>query len=117
MLSFGYAMLYGNCCVSLIGARLDPDIGMLHEGNGSLVNDIAESMKSEMIDDAVFRIARESLAPADFELTHDRCMLSDELARTLIKTLHDTINNNKINEQVSNLSEAIRNNAEFKALY
>jgi CRISPR-associated endonuclease Cas1 len=117
MLSFGYAMLFGNCCVSLIGARLDPDIGLLHEGNGSLVNDIAESMKSDMIDDAVFRIARESLTSDDFELTHDRCMLSDELARVLIKTLHDTINNNKIDEQVFNLSDAIRNNREFKALY
>ena len=117
MLSFGYAMLFGNSCVSLIGARLDPDIGLLHEGNGSLVNDIAESMKSEMIDDAVFSIARESLTPDDFELTHDRCMLSDELARNLIKTFHETINNKKIDEQVLNLSNAIRNNDEFKALY
>ncbi len=117
MLSFGYAMLFGNCCVSLIGARLDPDIGLLHEGNGSLVNDIAESMKSEMIDDAVFTIARESLIPEDFELTHDRCMLSDELAKNLIKTFHNTINTNKIDEQVFNLSNAMRNSIEFKALY
>jgi CRISPR-associated endonuclease Cas1 len=117
MLSFGYAMLFGNCCVSLIGARLDPDIGLLHEGTGSLVNDIAESLKSEMIDDAVFTIACESLSPDDFELTPDRCMLSDELAKNLIKTFHDSINTNKIDEQVYNLSTAIRNNSEFKALY
>jgi hypothetical protein len=44
-------------------------------------------------------------------------MLSDELARNLIKTFHDTINNNKIDEQVLSLSNAIRNNGEFKALY
>jgi CRISPR/Cas system-associated endonuclease Cas1 len=74
-------------------------------------------MKSEMIDDAVFSIARESLTFDDFELTHDRCMLSDELARNLIKTFHETINNKKIDEQVLNLSNAIRNNDEFKALY
>jgi CRISPR-associated endonuclease Cas1 len=117
MLSFGYAMLFGNCCVSLIGARLDPDIGLLHEGSGSLVNDITEPMKSEMIDEVVFRIARESLTPADFELTHDRCMLSDELARNLIKTFHDTINNQKIDEMVFSLSNAIRNNSEFKPQY
>lgn len=117
MLSFGYAMLFGNCCVSLIGARLDPDIGLLHEGNGSLVNDIADSMKSEMIDDAVFTIARESLTPDDFELTHERCILSDEFAKHLIKTFHNTININKIDEQVFNLSNAMRNNIEFKALY
>ena len=117
MLSFGYAMLFGNCCVSLIGARLDPDFGLLHEGHGSLVNDIAELMKSGMIDDIVFSIAQESLTHADFEITPDRCMLSDELAKKLIKIFHDTINNNQINEQVHNLSNAIRNNAEFKALY
>lgn len=117
MLSFGYAMLFGNCCVSLIGARLDPDIGLLHEGNGSLVNDITESMKSEMIDDAVFTIARESLTHDDFELTPERCILSDELAKNLIKTFHNTINTNKIDEQVFNLSNAMRNGIEFKALY
>ncbi len=117
MLSFGYAMLYGNCCVSLIGARLDPDLGLLHEGHGSLVTDISESMKSAMIDDMVFTIARDSLTPDDFEVTHDRCMLSDDLAKNLIKTFHTTINNNQITEQVSNLSNAIRNNAEFKAQY
>jgi CRISPR-associated endonuclease Cas1 len=117
MLSFGYAMLFGNCCVSLIGARLNLDIGLLYEGNRSLVNDIAESMKSEMIDCVVFRIARESLTAADFELTHDRCMLSDELARNLINAFHETINNNKIDEQVFNLSNALRNNYEFNALY
>jgi CRISPR/Cas system-associated endonuclease Cas1 len=96
---------------------LDPDIGLLHEGSGSLVNDITEPMKSEMIDEVVFRIARESLTPADFELTHDRCMLSDELARNLIKTFHDTINNQKIDEMVFSLSNAIRNNSEFKPQY
>jgi CRISPR-associated protein Cas1 len=117
MLSFGYAMLFGNCCVSLIGARLDPNIGLMHEGKGSLVNDISESMKSEMIDEPVLRIARESLTSADFELTHGRCILSDELARILINTFHDTINNNKIDEQVFSLSNAIRNNGEFKVLY
>jgi len=117
MLSFGYAMLFGNCCVSLIGAMLDPDIGLLHEGDGSLVNDIADLVKSEMIDEVVFRIARESLTSADFELTHDRCILSDDLARNLIKIFHNTINNNKIDEQVFTLSNALRNNGEFKILY
>ncbi len=117
MLSFGYAMLFGNCCVSVIGARLDPDIGLLHEGNGCLVSDIGEALKSEMIDEAVFRIARESIKPADFELTHDRCMLSDEFVRNLIKTFHDTINNKEIDELVFSFSNAIKNNGEFKALY
>jgi len=117
MLSFGYAMLFGNCCVSLIGARMDPDIGLMHEGNGSLVYDVIESLKSEMIDEAVFTIARESISPADFEQTRDRCILSDEFAQTLIKVFHETIDNKKIDEQVLHLSSALRDSGEFKALY
>ena len=69
MLSFGYAMLFGNCCVSLIGARLDPDSGLMHEGRGSLVQDLIDPLKAAMIDEAVFQIARESLSPSDYELT------------------------------------------------
>ena len=75
MLSFGYAMLYGNCCVSVIGARLNPDVGLMHEGKGSLVQDLIDPLKTEMIDAAVFQVARESLSTSDYELIPDRCML------------------------------------------
>ncbi len=75
MLSFGYAMLYGNCCVSVIGARLNPDVGLMHEGKGSLVQDLIDPLKTEMIDAAVFQVARESLTTSDYELIPDRCML------------------------------------------
>ena len=61
MLSFGYAMLFGNCCVSVIGARLDPDHGFMHDGKGSLVQDLIEPLKAGMVDSIVFQIARESL--------------------------------------------------------
>ena len=79
MLSFGYAMLFGNCCVSLIGARLNPDCGLMHEGKGSLVQDLIDPLKAGMIDTIVFQIAREYLSPCDYELTPGRCMLSDDL--------------------------------------
>ena len=59
MLSFGYAMLYGNCCVPVVGSRLDPDIGLMHDGRGSLIHDLIEPLKAEMIDPIVFHIARE----------------------------------------------------------
>ena len=74
---FGYAMLFGNCCVSVIGARLDPDLGLLHKDAGSLVRDFIGPFKAEMIDHVVCSIARDSLKPGEFEQTSSRCMLSD----------------------------------------
>jgi CRISPR-associated protein Cas1 len=117
MLSFGYAMLYGNCCVSLIGARLDPDIGLMHEGKGSLVQDLIEPLKAEMIDRIVFQYARESLTPYDYEQTANRCILSDELTKKLIGLFHTTIINEKIDELAYNFYNAIMNNDEFRVRY
>jgi CRISP-associated protein Cas1 len=117
MLSFGYAMLFGNCCVSIIGSGLDPDTGFMHDGNGSLVYDLIDPLKAEMVDPVVFDVARNSLTMADFEISHDRCMLSDELIGTLTKKLHTTIHDKKINEWIFHLSDSIRNGSEFKIMY
>jgi CRISPR-associated endonuclease Cas1 len=117
MLSFGYAMLFGNCCVSVIGARLDPDSGLMHDGKGCLVQDLIEPLKAEMIDSVVFQIARESLTLSDFEQTPTRCMLSDELVKKMIGLFHTSINNEKIDELVYNLFNSITNNREFTVRY
>jgi CRISPR-associated protein Cas1 len=117
MLSFGYAMLFGNCCVSLIGARLDPDSGLMNEGRGSLVQDLIDPLKAAMIDKAVFQIARESLSPSDYEPTPNRCILGDELTQNLIELFHSTINNEKIDEVVYGFYHAITSNGEFRIRY
>ena len=117
MLSFGYAMLFGNCCVSVIGARLDPDIGVMHQGKGSLIQDLIDPLKTDMIDMAVFQIARESLSASDYELTPDRCMLSDDLTKNLIRLFRETINNEKIDEMVYSYYNSIMNNDEFRVQY
>jgi len=117
MLSFGYAMLYGNCCVSVVGSGLDPDTGFMHDGNGSLVYDLIDPLKAEMVDPVVFDIARNTLNTADFEITQDRCILSDELIGTITKKLHATIHDTKINEWVFHLTESIRSGVEFKIMY
>jgi CRISPR-associated protein Cas1 len=117
MLSFGYAMLFGNCCVSLIGARLDPDSGLMNEGRGSLVQDLIDPLKAAMIDKAVFQIARESLSPSDYEPTPNRCILADELTQNLIELFHSTINNEKIDEVVYGFYHAITSNGEFRIRY
>lgn len=117
MLSFGYAMLYGACSVPVIGARLDPDIGFLFNGRGSLIQDLIEPLKAGMIDREVFRIARESLRPTDYEVTENRCHLSDELIKTMIYAFYTSMPEKKIQEQVIGMLQAIGNNSEFKALY
>jgi CRISP-associated protein Cas1 len=117
MLSFGYAMLFGNCCVSVIGSGLDPDTGFMNDGDGSLVYDLIDPLKAAMVDPVVFDIARNSLTVADFEITPDRCILSDELIGTLTKKLHATIHDKKINEWVFHLSDSIRSGSDFKIMY
>jgi len=117
MLSFGYSMLYGNCCISLIGAKLDPDFGVIHEGRGALVQDLIDPLKSSMIDPVVFRYARESLIDTEYDLEPGRCILSDGTISELICLLHKSINNAKIDEQVRNFRDAIQNDLEFRVLY
>ena len=117
MLSFGYAMLYGACSVSVIGAHLNPDRGFMHEGKGSLVMDLIEPIKAHMIDSVVFKIGKESITPADFECTADRCLLSDNLIKKMMASFYTSINTTKINAQVLGILNAIRDNEEFKVLY
>jgi CRISPR-associated endonuclease Cas1 len=117
MLSFGYAMLYGACSVPVIGAGLDPDTGFLFSGRGGLIQDLIEPLKAGMIDREVFRIARESLRPTDYEVTENRCHLSDELIKTMIYAFYTSMPEKKIQDQVLGLLQAIGNNSEFKALY
>ncbi|WML66854.1 MAG: CRISPR-associated endonuclease Cas1 1 [Methanoregula sp. SKADARSKE-2] len=117
MLSFGYSMLFGNCCVSVTGARLDPDIGIISEGRGGLILDLIDSLKSEMVDMVVLNTAKDTLEPGDFEQSSDRCILSDELMKELIKLFHSSIRNEKIDEQAVNFKRAITNNAEFNVRY
>ena len=117
MLSFGYAMLFGNCMVACIGARLDPDGGLLHDGKNSLVHDLIDPLKPGMVDTAVFQIARETLREEDYELTPGRCILSDDLVREITRELHASINAETINRQVLGLADAIRTGSEFTVRY
>lgn len=117
MLSFGYAMLYGNCYVAALGARLDPDPGLMHEGRGGLIYDLVEPLKATTVDTIVLRIAKESLTGSDYELTHDRCMLSDNLIREMMKSFYVTQISDKVNQQVYNFSVSLKTGSDFKVLY
>jgi CRISPR-associated endonuclease Cas1 len=117
MLSFGYALLFGNCNVASVGARLDPDGGLLHDGRNSLIHDLIDPFKPGMVDAVVFQIARESLREEDYELAPGRCILSDDLIREITGQLHTSIKMDVINRQVSALADSIRTGSGFKVLY
>jgi CRISPR-associated endonuclease Cas1 len=117
MLSIGYAMLYGNCNVSILGAHLDPDIGIVHEGQGGLVYDLIDSLKAGMIDEPVFSVAAGTIVQHDYELSTDRCILTDELVQRLIKLFRSSIRVDRIDEQVHQMSESLQNREVFKVLY
>lgn len=117
MFSFGYAMLYGNCYVAAIGALLNPDLGLLHEGKGGLIYDLIEPLKAGTVDPIVLQLAGESLTDSDFELSHDRCMLSDTLISALMKSFYTAQITDRVNEQVYNFSQALGTGTDFKILY
>ncbi|PKG33771.1 MAG: CRISPR-associated endonuclease Cas1 [Methanoregula sp.] len=117
MLSFGYSLLFGTCSVAVIGALLNPDLGLLHEGCGGLVNDLIEPLKAGTVDPLVLQMAGESLTDSDFERTHDRCMLSDTLISAMMKSFYTAQVSDRVNEQVNNFSRALETGTDFKILY
>jgi CRISPR-associated endonuclease Cas1 len=117
MFSLGYAMLYGNCCVSLVGAHLDPDLGMLHEGAGSLVYDLIEPQKAVMVDHTVIRFASEEISEDDYECSEKRCYLDANLSTRLVQEFRDSIDQSRIDTQVQILRDALLTNTEFHVLY
>ena len=117
MLSFGYALLFGNCSVAAIGAHLNPDSGVMHAGKGSLIYDLIDPLKAKMVDSIVFQIARESLAQSDYEVTDNRCLLSDELLKKLMDAFYTAFTTEHLNEQVYNFYNAAKHGEDFKSLY
>ncbi|MDV2481737.1 CRISPR-associated endonuclease Cas1 [Methanoculleus sp. Wushi-C6] len=116
MFSLGYAMLYGNCCVSLVGAHLDPDRGMLHEGVGSLAYDIIEPQKAAMVDRTVLKFARE-ISAGDYERGEKRCYLDGTFSARLVEAFRGSIDQSRIDTQVRILRDALLGNADFHVLY
>lgn len=117
MLSLSYGFLFGNCCAAVTGARLNADLGLLHEGKGSLVYDLIDPLKASLIDPAVLEIAKNTLTTSDYEITDDRCMVSDAVITSLIKTVYDEKISEKINEQVALFLSSLTDHKEIKILY
>ncbi len=116
MLSFGYAMLFSRCMQAVSGANLDPDLGVLHEGTGSLVYDLIEPLKPAMVDDAVFGIARKGLHEGDFEHGDRRCHLSEGLVSRLLAMLHTSVEGEEIEALVARFRDSLLNNRPFSVV-
>ncbi|MDD3977505.1 CRISPR-associated endonuclease Cas1 [Methanomicrobium antiquum] len=117
MLSLGYSMLFGNCCVPAIGANLDIDIGILREGKRALVLDLIDPLKAGMVDSVVFSIAREYLMPEKYECGNRRCHLEEDILDILTEELHKSISNKKIQENVLSYRNSIKSGKAFKINY
>jgi CRISPR/Cas system-associated endonuclease Cas1 len=76
-----------------------------------------EPLKAGMIDEVVFAIGRDTLQACDYEIANDRCLLSDDLMKSMIRTFYTTINAQKVDEQVLAMFTAITTKTEFKARY
>lgn len=116
MLSFGYALLFGNACVAIIGAHLDPDYGLLHQGGGGFVYDIIDPLKRSMVDSVVFDIAKNSQVSGKYELSQTRCVLGDDLISLLLEKLYTTINQKLIDENVYAYLQSLKG-ANFQVCY
>jgi len=113
MLSFGYAMLFSQCMRAVSGANLDPDLGMLHEGTGSFVYDLIEPLKPGMVDDIVFRVARQGLPEGDYEYGDRRCHLSEGLIERLLSGLSGSVQGGAIDSLVAGFRESLIHNRPF----
>ncbi|WAI00568.1 CRISPR-associated endonuclease Cas1 [Methanogenium organophilum] len=113
MLSLGYAMLFGNTIVSVIGAYLDPDYGFLREGERSLVADLIDPIKTTMVDEVVFSIARAGLIDRRYEVSTKRCHLNEEVIDALIAPLRESIKQELIDSNVLSLSQSLMGDGPF----
>ena len=113
LLAAGYGMLFGNACVSAIGAGLDPDTGFLNKGSGGLVYDIIEPFKTAMIDRPILDLVRLGIDPCDYECSPGRCILSDVFLSRITRMFHDSIRQEVLDEQALVMRDALLKGTEF----
>lgn len=112
-LAVGYGMLFGNACVSAVGAGLDPEIGFLNKGSGGLIYDIIEPFKTTMIDRPLLHFIRQGINPSDYECSPGRCILSDDLLSRVTRLFHASIRQEVLDEQVLVMRDALLKGADF----
>ncbi|WP_369424873.1 CRISPR-associated endonuclease Cas1 [Methanothrix sp.] len=117
LLSVGYSILYGACYIEVMGAHLDPDIGLFSEGEGSLVEDLIEPFKPRMVDRVVMEMVWEGISAADFECSGVRCHLSDTLVNRLSDGLRKSIDRERLHQCVQGMRDSLLQSSEFVISY
>lgn len=115
--SFGYGMLSAACLRTVISGHLNPARGFLNRGNQALVQDLINCWKAEMIDKYVIDfIASPDFKTNGYDLTHNRCILQDEIIHHLINLFSSSINQNVIDLQVKTLLQSLHGEAQFSII-
>ncbi|MDH7593553.1 MAG: CRISPR-associated endonuclease Cas1 [Methanomicrobiales archaeon] len=117
LFSVGYAILYGACCIEVFGAHLDPDVGFLSEGEGSLIADLIEPFKPRMVDSVVMDLVWRGIPNSDYDCGDVRCHLSDTLVNLVGEELRKSIDRRMLHQYVQGLRKAICENTEFITPY
>ena len=114
MFGFGYAILTGLCNVHLIGAFLDLDYPILTKGRWGLAYDFAGLNKVAMIDKIILAMSLDGIESYDYELSKNRCILSDNLIRRLLKEIHTSIDQTILSAQVAEYIASLQGEKEWK---
>ena len=117
MLSLGYAVLFGACSRSLIGAHLDPDLGVMRQGPRSLILDFMDPLKPRMVDEVVFAVAREGISKDEYECSTTRCHLSDSLFARVVPRLHQSIKVDCIDSNTTSYLCSLLHHEDFQIRY
>lgn len=113
LLSVGYSILYSACYLEVSGAHLDPDHGFFSMGEGSLVEDLIEPFKPQMVDRVVMEIVWQGIPSSEYDCGEVRCHLSDSLVNRLSEGLKQSIDRNRLHACVESLRNSLLQNSEF----
>jgi len=117
MLSTGYSVLYAICLRIIIKKGIEPDLGIIHEGENGLILDLIDPIKSLMVDRAVIELAGDLQEEKDYSYNKNRCYLSANLHDKFISILGKDIDQNKISEIVSSYKDTVFRNSPFHVPY
>lgn len=113
LLSLADGLLAATVLTSCIGARLDPSLGIISAGTRSLVQDIADCFRTDMVDRTVFSLARGELEQNRYDRAADRCRLADTVVRDVTARLRATIDRDRIDRQVHRYVRSIEGDLPF----
>lgn len=90
LLNYGYAILYSRVWKTILAAKLNPSVGILHarqDGKPTLVFDVVEIFRAQMVDRVVISLIQKKISLK----MHDG-LLNESTKRTLIRQILERLN-------------------------